>query len=193
MTAEDSTAKRKAAYYAANKDKYRLRAAAYYAKNRDAYRERSLRWLKENSDRAREWYAQYYLINKEKYRERERLSVAKDRNKYNVRKAAERAVNPESVKAAFVKWRAQNLDVIAHHNGLRRSRKMQATPAWADLTAIKAFYKEAATLRKQTGTKWHVDHVIPLKHPLVCGLHVAANLQVIPGAENQSKGNRLVA
>lgn len=39
---------------------------------------------------------------------------------------------------------------------------------------------------------WHVDHIIPLKHDLVCGLHVVANLQIIPGSENLSKNNRFV-
>ena len=35
-----------------------------------------------------------------------------------------------------------------------------------------------------------VDHVIPLNHPKVCGLHVPDNLKIVTGTKNLAKGNK---
>ena len=40
---------------------------------------------------------------------------------------------------------------------------------------------------------FEVDHVVPLTHDLVCGMHVPWNLQVLPVSVNRSKGNKFVA
>lgn len=36
---------------------------------------------------------------------------------------------------------------------------------------------------------WEVDHIIPLKNKIVCGLHYWVNLQLIPQTENRRKSN----
>lgn len=62
-------------------------------------------------------------------------------------------------------------------------------PAWADRQAIAAAFKHARELTKLTGIRHSVDHIVPLNHPIVCGLHCPANLRVIPLAENMRKSN----
>jgi hypothetical protein len=58
-----------------------------------------------------------------------------------------------------------------------------ATPPWADKEKIKAIYDEAA----RTGLV--VDHEIPLRGKLVCGLHVENNLQLLDSTTNVRKYN----
>jgi hypothetical protein len=67
--------------------------------------------------------------------------------------------------------------------------KPYVTPAWANKDAIKEIYLEAQKLSKTTSVKHHVDHIIPLRHPLVCGLHVENNLQILTKDENIAKSN----
>lgn len=81
---------------------------------------------------------------------------------------------------------------VRHHasEAKRRAAKRNALPAWADRDAIRSIYEEAKAKIKATGQSWHVDHIIPLSGKFVCGLHVPANLRIIPGADNLRKSNK---
>jgi hypothetical protein len=83
-----------------------------------------------------------------------------------------------------------NIGDVVYRTRLRETRKVNATPKWANLQAIKEIYRECQRLNRKTGIKHHVDHIIPLKNDLVCGLHVENNLQIITAKENFSKGNK---
>lgn len=66
----------------------------------------------------------------------------------------------------------------------RRFRKNGATPKWADKELIRDMYIEAKY------QQLHVDHIVPLKSPFVCGLHVEANLQLCDPVVNIKKKNK---
>ena len=63
-----------------------------------------------------------------------------------------------------------------------------AQPAWADRRAIERVYAEARRRRKE-GENVHVDHIYPLCSPLICGLHIASNLRILPALDNMQKSN----
>ena len=76
---------------------------------------------------------------------------------------------------------------LAMKKTLRRLRKVgqkQALVSWADMGKIAELYSKGKLLGMD------VDHIIPLKHPLVCGLHVEDNLQLLSPEENNKKSNK---
>lgn len=77
------------------------------------------------------------------------------------------------------------------HGRIRRQAELRATPQWADRAAIRALFKQAERLTRETGVMHSVDHLVPLQNPLVCGLHWHGNMEVQPLAANMAKGNRV--
>lgn len=75
----------------------------------------------------------------------------------------------------------------------RRNSVKTATPSWlseSDTLHTARFY-EIAVAMSEGKEKYEVDHIVPVNHPLVCGLHVPWNLQVISYKQNKEKGNAL--
>lgn len=101
--------------------------------------------------------------------------------------------NPEKVKAYAKKTKALNSGNINALTVKRRLAKLHRTPKWAgpeEQWLIKQAYQLAALRTKMFGFAWHVDHIVPLCGKIVSGLHVPANLRVIPAVENMSKLNK---
>lgn len=77
-----------------------------------------------------------------------------------------------------------------------RASQLQRTPSWLtedDWWMIDQIYQLAQLRTAATSVEWHVDHIIPLRGKTVSGLHVPANLRVIPAKLNLKKGNRYAA
>lgn len=145
-------------------------------------------------------------LNGERY-QRNCVSCKKERGStyasQNWRKYWERDKAAWALNSAT--WRSKNKDHIARVNSAwernnrahrnmrlatRRALQQNATPRWADLSAVKAVYAEADRMTRQTGIKHNVDHIVPLHSNVVCGLHVSQNLRVVTQTENYKKGNR---
>lgn len=87
-------------------------------------------------------------------------------------------------------YASRNPDKVTAKCSRRRATKLQATPDWGIAFFIEEAYALAKLREQVVGGKWHVDHIVPLKSKLVCGLHVEHNLRVIPAQHNISKGNK---
>lgn len=100
------------------------------------------------------------------------------------------AKNREGQPERYAAWARANPDKKNALIAKRRAAQLNATPPWADLNAIQAFYTEAARLTKETGIRHEVDHIVPLQGDQVCGLHHEGNLQILTRSENARKRNK---
>lgn len=93
------------------------------------------------------------------------------------------------------KWRTENKAKNSAKSTRYRASKLNATPKWLTKeqhNQIESVYWLAQLQSELTDTKYHVDHIVPLKGKTVCGLHVPWNLHVLEALDNISKGNRIV-
>jgi hypothetical protein len=121
--------------------------------------------------------------------EAKRKDYAKNREAYRENQRDYYLKNQGKIKQKVALWRNDNLAAYNARQAAYRARKLNATPPWASLDAIKEIYKERDRLCQETGESWHVDHIIPLNGVNVCGLHCENNLQIIHATENARKSN----
>lgn len=132
------------------------------------------------------------------YNKREAVKDAKHdwylENREQVMAAA--STRPAHVKREYqTAWKERNKTWVRADTKARRRKHREATPPWLtrkQKADIRQVYQIAITMTQTTGEQYVVDHIVPLRSEVVCGLHVAWNLRVISQDENLQKSNKLI-
>lgn len=175
-----NTAKRNKAskeYKARNIEKVREASRLYRLENKDKEIHRNKNYKEQNKEKI--------ALQRKEYREANKASIKEYRDRY-------REENKEECNARTKEWHRLNKHISNSYTAKRRFTKRQACPSWVCQESIKEVYLKARELTETTGIQYHVDHIIPLINNKVSGLHVLANLRIIPYYENLSKSNKLI-
>ena len=141
-----------------------------------------------------------------------RIGVLRRRRNQSIRMAMERGANcwiwdnpnltqkqRATLRASLDPEYAQRVQARIERERLKdyhRERRVRlAKPNWFDEWHEFVFseaYRLKSARRTATGMQWDIDHMLPLRATHVSGLHVAENIQVIPGPLNWAKSNRMI-
>jgi hypothetical protein len=171
--------------------------------------------LKADKDRNIERRGKWYEIKKDRVAkfntmeltiegllaERKKIRYEAEQNKKLLAEREEKRYEAEQNKKLLAErqWRKSNEQKIVKNeakewaNAQRRWHKAKASPDWItdrEKKQIQELYMLAKTHGEKMGKVYHIDHIHPLNHHLICGLHVRANLQILEASVNCSKGNK---
>ena len=152
-----------------------------------------IRDIYKRSEKRKQYEKLYRLKNKEKIKKRLKEYEFKNKERIALRRKLQRIRDCEQYKKiskeAKKRYRENNKERYTLLNreqcAKRRAKLLKAIPKFANLNKIKKIYKNCPK-------GYHVDHIIPLNNPIVCGLHVEWNLQYLSAKDNCSKGNKLI-
>lgn len=132
---------------------------------------RHKKWRDENREHVREKTREWKRNNKQR--------VIDDYLKYSKTESAKQK-RREAQKARTLK----NPIPARIYSSARNRRVKNSIPNWESKKAIIDYYKNAKNLGME------VDHIVPIKSDIVCGLHCIDNFQLMTREDNARKGNR---
>lgn len=176
-----------------NPEKDKAARASWAEKNKEKVIASKRKWAEANHQKMLDIARCYREANREETLRRTKEWQARNPERCRANRKAWYSANKERAFKQTREWRKtdQGRAYVRELRRLRRATFRRACPAWASRREIKEVYLNAVRLTRETGIEHHVDHVVPLHSPLVCGLHVSWNLRVITASENHVKSNRV--
>ena len=131
---------------------------------------------------------EYYQKNKEAIKAKKRAHYSQNKEERRLKTKEWRKKNPERRKELNRKYSSKPEAKAKHRivQAYRRARQISATPIWLSISQV----EEIKNIYLNCPKNFHVDHIVPLKGKMVCGLHVPWNLQCLPEIDNMKKSNK---
>lgn len=129
-------------------------------------------------ERKRAYNRQFNKMNRDKV-----LAQKREYYEANRERILEYVKNRSEERSEQLKqYRETNRGMFRNYVRMRK-KKLRGRTFPEQRKAIEMFYQNCPE-------GYHVDHIVPITHPLVSGLHVLANLQYLTASENSAKRNR---
>jgi hypothetical protein len=165
---------------------------AYYETHKEHLKAKQKEWKQTNKDILREKNRKYSSTPHARLlsRERNRKYRQKHKDRLRLEEADRRIRDREVLRARGRDWCRKHKHKVLIVTRQRRAKKKKCSvPLTAsEKKTIALLENTRAILSKETGNKYHIDHIIPLNHG---GIHHPINLRILEGSENVSKGHRL--
>lgn len=185
-------AKQKAAErYQAKREERRAKQKAYYEANKDKIIAQSKEYVEANREKILAYQKEWKRKNPEKFRDSVRKAYLKKHKEYIAKMVQYNKNHNETAKEHRRKYKQTENGKIAMraYRNSRRKREEDASLGRRYQNEVYEIYKQCALLR-QAGHDVEVDHIVPLLGKDICGLHIPANLAIIPAKENRTKTNK---
>jgi hypothetical protein len=174
-----------------NRERKAATTKAWAERNRERRAEISRAWNKRNPEQRREMNKSWRERNRDRALTTAKAWIERNRERKAATTKAWYERNRERKAATTKTWIKLNPELNQEKHRKRRANKRNSLVPFTANEKAKLLILERTrrTLQKETGRKYHLDHILPLVHG---GIHHPINLRILEGVANMSKNDKLL-